>query len=352
MSEFIKGRELCRRFYVYEVQKLLADIEHDAVLVGEGSEVQGYDQPISADHNWGVRLTLFLKRREAVPQVRERLLNSLPETYLGLRVLWEENASNLVVTTASSWLAENLGIQDVSDISVSHWLALPQQHLLQFTGGIQLGGNLGDYQRAKEILAWYPADVWRWLMASQWYLIWGTERLIPRTRDAGDLLGCQLLVHKLLRYVVQLYFLQNKKYQPYDKWLGTAFSEIPGQQYFSDRFFQVLSVKEVEEQIVLLHQMLLKLGEFHNTLSLTKSVAPKLVQYQVGIDNAVRPYEIINSAEYQSACLESIQDSALRNLTSVGSIDQLTASDAMINFTSWKSTLQEGYEQRLRSGRN
>lgn len=94
--------------------------------------------------------------------------------------------------------------------------------------------------------------------------------------------------------------------------------------------------------------MLLKLGENHNKLSLTRFVSPSIVDYEVGVNNAIRPYKIINSADYKDVCLESIQDPALKKLIFVGGIDQLTVtSDAMINFTDWKSIIKNGYEKQL-----
>ena len=53
MAEFISGRILSNQFYQEIIKPLLAGIPHDACLIGEGSDVLGYDQPISMDHDWG-----------------------------------------------------------------------------------------------------------------------------------------------------------------------------------------------------------------------------------------------------------------------------------------------------------
>lgn len=148
-------------------------------------------------------------------------------------------------------------------------------------------------------------------MASQWYLIWSVERLIPRTYEAGDLLGSQMAVHKLLRYITQMCFLQNQKYQPYDKWFGTAWKETSNYLDFEKLFFELLSSMDINKQIETLHKLLLKLGEYHNFLGITKAVAPKIVKYEVGVNNAIRPYLILNSAEYKDACIDSIQKARL-----------------------------------------
>src|SRR5215217_6874104 len=65
MPEFIPGIELSRLFYVEAVKPILdaqfPDLRYDAALVGYGSEVLGFDTPMSRDHSWGPRLRLFLR---------------------------------------------------------------------------------------------------------------------------------------------------------------------------------------------------------------------------------------------------------------------------------------------------
>src|SRR3546814_4114263 len=51
MPPFIAGIDLARRFYA-EVVSDLVRCPHAACLLGEGSDVLGYDQPRSTDHAW------------------------------------------------------------------------------------------------------------------------------------------------------------------------------------------------------------------------------------------------------------------------------------------------------------
>lgn len=190
---------------------MLANIVHDAALVGEGSDVLGYDQPISSDHDWGARFTLFVANEKEIGPVRKIVAANTPDSFLGFPARIDENASNIQITTVSKWLQDHLNIDDVHSLTISEWLSFPQQHLLQFTEGVSFSNTLGHYERAKNILSWYPNDVWRWMMASQWYLIWCTERLIFRAEEAGDFLGAQLVVHKLIRMIIEMCFLQNKQ---------------------------------------------------------------------------------------------------------------------------------------------
>lgn len=337
MDDFKCGRDLCCSFYQEFLKPALAGIRHDAVLIGEGSDVLGYDQNISRDHNWGVRATVFVEDPAAAPVM------PIPEKYRGVAVKPE----NIVITTIDQWLLDNLGIADIGAISTAKWLSMPQQLLIQFVYGMLLGGELGEYRRAQDILAWYPDDIWRWMMAVQWYFIWSEERLVPRARDAGDIIGAQMIAHRLLRYIFQLHFLQCRRYRPYDKWFGTAFGELEGHEFFEEKFRDAISA-DVDAQIAILHDMLMRLGEAHNSLGITRPVKPRICNYEVGIDGAVRPYMIINSSEFIEALKDGITDMALREMPLVGAIDQLgNATDVMINFSYWKPVFEDGYRQGL-----
>ena len=65
---FQKGKELCRDFYREAVKPILdrnfPGLRYSAGLLGYGSDVLGYDDPVSTDHMWGPRLYLFLAEEE------------------------------------------------------------------------------------------------------------------------------------------------------------------------------------------------------------------------------------------------------------------------------------------------
>ena len=85
-------------FFYHEAVRPLLDAEfpglpHSAALIGYGSDVLGFDTPMSTDHNWGPRLQLFLapedfaSRRDAVD---EALRTRLPATFRGYSVNFSE----------------------------------------------------------------------------------------------------------------------------------------------------------------------------------------------------------------------------------------------------------------------
>jgi hypothetical protein len=61
-------------------------LAHAAALIGDGSEVLGYDDAISADHDFGPRLQIFLEDADflaAASPIVQRLRDVLPETIHG-----------------------------------------------------------------------------------------------------------------------------------------------------------------------------------------------------------------------------------------------------------------------------
>ena len=89
-ERFIPGLALSRRFFVEVVQPILArrfpSLRYAAALIGPGSEVLGFDTPVSTDHHWGPRVMLFLSEEDLDGlgnEIDERLSKELPHTFLG-----------------------------------------------------------------------------------------------------------------------------------------------------------------------------------------------------------------------------------------------------------------------------
>src|SRR3546814_16359797 len=79
MPPFIAGIDLARRFYA-EVVSDLVRCPHAACLLGEGSDVLGYDQPRSTDHAWGPRLQIFVEPAD-VETVARAVERGLPAEF-------------------------------------------------------------------------------------------------------------------------------------------------------------------------------------------------------------------------------------------------------------------------------
>src|SRR5258707_9689481 len=90
MPRFIPGLKLSKLFYQQEVRPILnkefPKLRYSAALIGWGSEVLGFDTPISRDHHWGPRVLLFLSEnnyRELRDPVDRALSLHLPYQFMG-----------------------------------------------------------------------------------------------------------------------------------------------------------------------------------------------------------------------------------------------------------------------------
>lgn len=86
----------------------------------------------------------------------------------------------------------------------------------------------------------------------------------------------------------------------------------------------------------------------HNSLELTVTVPPTFEHFKVGINDAVRPYRVLNAGSYVEACKDAIANKAVSKLVPVGAIDQLAhVDDSLINFTSWPKRLEHIYKSEI-----
>lgn len=246
-DRFVSGLDLSRRLYGF-VQPLLAKhypgLPHSAALLGDGSEVLGFDTERSTDHDWGPRLQIFLHPNDVLRHVGDigtLLSQRLPKSLLGyptnfvtpgdgrtrhLAVTDEPVSHGIEITDLGSWFRRTLGFDPRTSISALEWLATPTQSLAATTGGAVFHDGLGELEAARTTLTWYPTDVWRYVLARQWQRIAERESFVGRCGEVGDELGSSLVAAQLVRELVRLRLLQERVWAPYDKWLGTTFAQL------------------------------------------------------------------------------------------------------------------------------
>ena len=121
----MRGLDLNERYYREAVRPILdahfPKLNHAAALIGWGSEVLGFDDDTSTDHNWGLRFWLFLSERDAEnhsEQVDRCLAENLPAKFLGYPVAFEYSEQrgkralarhNINIETVSNYFMRYLG---------------------------------------------------------------------------------------------------------------------------------------------------------------------------------------------------------------------------------------------------
>lgn len=324
---FIKGRELCAGFYRDVVAPLVAAQPHSAALFGEGSEVLGLDTERSTDHAWGPRLQLFVSS-DSVDGTRQSLAEHLPETYRGwptryFRWQTERTEHHIDVASLASWLRSHFGFDPRDGMSDARWLAVPQQLILEVAAGAIYCDRDSELAGLQDCLAWYPRDVWLWLMASQWNLLADWEHLVGRTAEVEDQIGARVITGQVVHHLMMLWFLQERQFAPYPKWLGSVFS-ASAEPELQDTLLSALDSHDHMARERSLCRAYELVATRHNRLNLTPPVNSSVAEFDVQIAGAIRPYRVINAERFVSACRAAIDNQPLKDFSPVGSIDQLT----------------------------
>lgn len=323
MPEFVPGLDLSRAFYDEVVATLVGDVPHSAALLGAGSDVLGLDTERSTDHGWGPRLQVFVADHD-VERVRLAIDDGLPDEFRGwpTRYGWDDVAvsHHVEVVTLERWLRDELGFDPRLGVTLVDWLATPQQLILEVTRGAVHRDEAGDLAAVREALAWYPEEVWMWLLACQWRRLDQEEPFVGRAADVGDELGSRMLAGRLARDLVRLCLLLERQYAPYSKWLGTAFAQLAGSTGIHEHLLSAVSATAYRDREESLVRAARAAAALHNARGVTRQVDDV-----VGLFHS-RPYRVLGSSRFVDACLEHVCDPRLRALPLVGGVDQLADS--------------------------
>jgi hypothetical protein len=327
---FLPGLELSRAYYGEVVAPLLGDTPHAATRLGWGSDVLGLDTERSTDHGWGPRLEVFVEE-DATERVRLLVDESLPEKFRGwpTRFGWDDVpvSHHVTIDTLDGWLQAHLGFDPLAGVTTRDWLTTPQQLLLEVTAGDVFHDPSGRITAARAALAWYPEDVWLWLMACQWRRLDQEEPFVGRAAEVGDDLGSRLVAGRLVRDVMRLCFLQERRYAPYAKWLGSAFRTLDAGATLCAPMAAALAAEDYASREEALVAIVEELARRHNMLELTEPLDVG------GRPFHTRPYRVLGSHRFVDACLGRVDDPALRVLPTVGSVDQWADSTDLLSET-------------------
>lgn len=330
---FVPGLQLAREFYTAAVSPLLAEqfprLPYAAALLGPGSEVAGLDTQRSPDHDWGPRLQIFLADEDGprAVTVADMLASRLPRSFRGYPVAFPVTREpggtarhRVEVTGLGAWLVPRLGFDPRRAVTLLDWLATPAQRLAEFTGGEVFHDGPGELARARASLAWYPRDVWLYLLACQWQRIGQEESFPGRCAEVGDDLGSVVVTARLARDLMRLCLLLHRRYPPYSKWLGTAVARLPGTSGLTAALAGALSGADWTAREQHLRSAYESVAALHNQAGLTEPLDTTTRGY------FNRPYQVIGAGRFTAALREAITDPRLRRLPATGAIDQFADS--------------------------
>jgi hypothetical protein len=230
------GIALSRCFFEDLVAPLLEihipEVRYAAGRVGPGSDVLGFDDAMSRDHDWGLRLQLFVPDA-AQARTQSALDQHLPTHYRGHPARFGFSADpterlRIDVTSVRGFAEQQLGFDPRDVGSVVDWLSLTGQAVLEVVSGAVFEDQTGELTGLREALAWYPDDIWRYVVACDWQRLDQELPLMGRAGSRGDELGSRVIAARLVETAVHLGFVLSRAWPPYSKWRGSAFGQLTG----------------------------------------------------------------------------------------------------------------------------
>ena len=258
MEERQKALDLCREYFTLygkpmleaEFPELLPKIA--CGLIGAGSEGLGYDDAVSADHDFEPGFCIFLPDEELVDRrtafLLERAYAKLPKEYKGLKrsLLAPVGGARRGVLRLSEFLTEKTGTED-GRLDISRWLTLPSQSLLEVVNGEVFFDGSGELTKIREMLAFYPADIFRKKLAGHLLcMAQAGQYNYTRILSHGENAAAQLAVFQFVKSAVSAIFLLNGAYEPYYKWSFRALRALP-ELSFEAELLEYLMISDNEE---------------------------------------------------------------------------------------------------------
>jgi len=361
VTPFISGQQLSELYFYEAVAPILArvvpTVPNAAALVGTGSDVLGFDSERSTDHHWGPRLTLFLAETDlprAGPQIDEALRRQLPHSIhgfatnfgppdaIGVRLAVPSLSGTVThlieITSVAAFARERLGVSVHALPSARDWLLCSEQSLLEVTAGVVFRDDLGELTRLRQSFAYYPRDLWRYRLAAQWKRIAQQEAFVGRCGEVGDDLGSRLVAATLVRDLMRLCFLIDRRYAPYAKWLGVAFARLPSAPLLQPALAATLAATDWPERERWLVAASTAAAERHNALAITPPLDPTPRPFHN------RPFQVIDGERFARALQATIEDPVIRALPAdLGGIDQWADSTDLLTNTTWRRQLATLY---------
>lgn len=362
MEKFIPGLKLSELFYSEAAKPILDNffphVAYSAALSGWGSEVLGYDDIQSSDHHWGPRFQLFLSAqdyKQYKDAIHETLSLNLPHRFrgyptnfgkpdeIGVRLPSDTDTGPvnhmIHIETIEGFFGWYLGCNPYQSLTVADWLSFSEHKLLGVTSGKVFHDGLGELEEVRRKFHYYPRDVWLYQLAAQWIKIFEDREFVSRCGDVGDELGSMVIAANMVKKLMRLCFLMERKYAPYTKWFGTAFSQLECAPELGPIFRDVLlslTWKEREENLSRAYRVIARM---HNALKITPPIFEDVINYHG------RPYMVFECPELIREILNGFTGEEIKTIKhGLGSVNQFVDSTDQLSNNSLVEMLKTVYK--------
>lgn len=248
-----------------------------AGVVGEGSDCFGFDDYISADHDYGQGFILWLTESD-YQKIGEKLQKAYEQ-------LLHDHALDLQKGT---FLSARRGVKSINEFysglfgvkknyeagEAIPFAEIEESRLAEGVNGKVFEDQLGVFTGVRNLLfGYYDRSLWLKKIAAELHAFSGYgQSNYPRAMARQDVVTAQICVAKAVESAMNLIYLLNRSYAPYDKWKMKGLKGLPLLQDAADLLreivslpvqteawkgviYQSSSVNEKDTRVVLLEQL-------------------------------------------------------------------------------------------------
>lgn len=230
----MKGLELARAFYdefgAQMIKEGFPELESVIAvgLVGSGSECFGYDDDLSADHDFEAGFCMFIPDEDVIDSRTafrlERAYAKLPKEFMGYRrsVLDPVGGNRHGVIRISDFYRTRVGRGDglLTDIER---LSIPDSYFAEATNGEVFRDDYGLFTSIRERLKVIPENVrLKKLAGALLTMAQAGQYNYMRCVRRGETAAAQLAVFEFANAAIDAVFALNGKYRPFYKWVFRA----------------------------------------------------------------------------------------------------------------------------------
>ena len=162
---------------------------------------------------------------------------------------------------------------------------------------------------------------------------------MARCGDIVDELGSRIVSRRQVVELMRLCFLMEKRYWPYNKWFGSAFSQLECSGALSPILIAVLDSSAWREREHHLNQAYIHVAEMHNKLAITEHVGVSMSQFYD------RPYKVIHGERFSMVLMDKVDYTFPKSIKRmVGSVDQFSGSTVIFCWNEALRSIGSAYD--------
>ena len=236
----MKGLELAEEYYRAYGESMIREQFPEwegriaAGLTGSGSECYGYDDEVSADHDFEPGFCLFLPGEDVLDRRTafqlERAYAKLPAEFEGYtrQKMGPAGGQRHGIFRREEYFREKLGCLP-AEMTAQDWLRLPDWALAEAVNGKIFRDDAGEMTRDRKILRNMPEDMRKKRLAGHLLMMAQSGQYnYRRCLQHGETGAAQLAAAEFVNHTMSTLFLLERKTKPYYKWSFRALKELPG----------------------------------------------------------------------------------------------------------------------------